>query len=529
MIPIPLEELHQAASVTWIAGAGHRTISSISTDTRDLRPGSLFVGLNGPNFHGSDFAEAALEAGAAAVVIEAPAELGAPAGPGAGSAVDAESALCALADRYAASVALVADSRAALGALGGLVRSRLSGSAVAITGSCGKTSTKAILAHMLGSGAEAGAVVASPKSFNNYVGVPRTLFLCERATRFAVLEVGTNAPGEIADLAAIARPDVAMITMIGRAHLEGLGDLEGVADEKGALLESINPKAPGAHAILNADCPMTPRLLGRVPDGVPVTTFGRASQAGVRARDIRLTARGTEFVLDVAPELTGDRASVVDRHVVVPLLGAHAVQNVVAALAAVLALEGDFDAALGSIATLEAEPHRLQPTVAGGVLVIDDAYNANPESMAAAVATLMGVERSTDAWPEEANGRHPKRILVAGAMGEMGHGAAQLHGESGAVAGASGIDGLFLTGDAADRPLLAAFREGAVAAGLDAGCIHLSDSLDETVAELCGVLRPGDLCLVKASRAARLERVASAVATRFSQGEPSTISPEAHA
>ncbi|MEM8712160.1 MAG: UDP-N-acetylmuramoyl-tripeptide--D-alanyl-D-alanine ligase [Planctomycetota bacterium] len=520
MIEISLTELHRAASVIWDAGDSGRTISSISTDTRELRPGSLFVGLDGPNFRGSEFAEAAFEAGAAAVIIQEPAsedEL-------------RVSQLTELADRYAGSVAVVADSRAALGALGSLVRQRLAGSAVAITGSCGKTSTKAILAHMLRGGAGAGnGVVASPKSFNNYVGVPRTLFLCERTTRFAVLEVGTNAPGEIADLAEIARPDVAMITMIGRAHLEGLGTLEGVADEKGALLESIDPGAKGARAILNADCPMTSRLLERVPEGVPVTTFGCSAQADVLASDVRLTARGTEFVLDIDPALTADRDPVSRLPIVVPLLGAHAVQNVVAALAAVLAVEGDLDAALDSIASLGAEPHRLQPTVAGGVLVIDDAYNANPESMAAAVATLMGVERSSDAWPREPGGEGPQRVLVVGAMGEMGDGAADLHAESGSVAGASGIDRLFLTGTAADAPLLAAFRDGAIGAGLDPGCIQLLESLEDTVDGLCRILRPGDICLVKASRAARLERVASAVATRFSAADPALPSPEAHA
>ncbi len=530
MIALPLAEIFHVAKVRWTSVGERnevllRNVSDVSTDTRELRPGSLFVGLPGPRFDGADFAEAALEAGASAVLVE-------------GSGEELLRRLAELSERYVAPVAVCDDTRAALGVIGALVRRSLGGRTLAITGSCGKTSTKAIVAHMLAAGVgPQPAVVASPKSFNNYIGVPRTLFLCERETQFAVLEVGTNACGEIADLAAIAQPDVAMITTIGRAHLQGLGCIEGVAGEKGALLESLDPARVGSTAVLNGDCPMTEQLMRRVPEGVRVLTFSARSEGvaldlrpAVHARNVRATARGTEFELFVdigqcpeAASMGEGAAALQGRHVVVPLLGAHAAANVAAALAAVIALGGDLGAALDSIPTLMAEPHRLQPTLAGGVLVIDDAYNANPESMSAAVQTLMGVERAPGAAAlaaEAAPSRLAERVLVVGAMGEMGAGRLELHHEVGALAGASGIDRLFITGEAADEDALGAVREGAEQAGMEPSRIHLGASVEETIQQLTGErlgLVAGDICLVKASRAARLERVAEALAEHFRQ------------
>ncbi|QDV08215.1 UDP-N-acetylmuramoyl-tripeptide--D-alanyl-D-alanine ligase MurF [Planctomycetes bacterium Poly30] len=529
MIEFSLAEIFQASKVTWQSSVARpevlaRGVTDVSTDTRELRPGSLFIGLPGPRFNGADFARAALDAGASAVLVEA-----------AEPRVRAE--LERLSEEFVAPVAVCPDARAALAAAGRIVRASLAGRTLGITGSCGKTSTKAIVAHMLRAGVQDAdrqdaTVVASPKSFNNYVGVPRTLLLCDRETRFAVLEIGTNAPGEIADLADIARPDVALITIIGRAHLERLGSLEGVAREKGALLEALDPAREGSAAVLNDDCPMTPALRQRVPAGVPILTFGcgtdssgnkgpHSARASVHADGVRATARGTEFELFIDPALTPGRF-ISGRHVVIPLLGAHAASNVTASLAAVLALGGDLEAALDSIGTLVAEPHRLQPTLAGGVLVIDDAYNANPESMGAAFRTLMAVERGLAPAASGAGVMHraPERVLVLGAMGEMGEAREALHREVGGLAGACGIDRLYLTGDRGDREALEAYREGALAAGLPSERIRLDLFLKSTVEALTAAgsgLASGDICLVKASRAAGLDRIAEAVARHFSQ------------
>ena len=526
MIPISLADLFTAAKATWSSTPASsealtRRIDAVSTDTRELRPGSLFIGLPGPRFNGADFANAALEAGASAVLVET-----------SGSADPGElEQLALLSERFVAPIAVCSDARAALGAIGQLVRRTSTAKAVAITGSCGKTSTKSIVAHMLRADCAQPetTVVASPKSFNNYIGVPRTLMLAEPSTEFMVIEVGTNGPGEIRDLAAIGEPNVALITTIGRAHLEGLGSVEGVADEKGALVASLDPSLDGSAAVLNADCPMLPRLLAHVPTGVDVLTFGVGAggqSASVLADAVKATARGTEFQLSIDPALTPGR-EITDRHVVVPLLGDHAAANVAASLAVVLALGGDLDAALDSIATLDAEPHRLQPTLAGGVLVIDDAYNANPQSMAAAIRTLIGLERATAPAASSAQGLS-QRVLVAGAMGEMGDGRLALHREVGGMAGASGIDRLILAGEHYDHDALVAMGEGAVASGMAPGKVQLCRSVSSAIAALTAPdtgLASGDICLVKASRAARLERVVEALAGHFSQDEMSMGNP----
>ncbi len=524
MIQLPLLEVFDAAGVTWtspsLGGNAERCkIDAVSTDTRELRAGSLFLALSGPRFDGANFAGAALDAGASAVLVQE-------------SSPEARAELVRLSELHQKPIAICPDTRSALGSIGRMIRRRSSAQAVAITGSCGKTSTKSVVAHMLraADGASAATVVASPKSFNNFIGVPRTLMLTEDATEFMVLEVGTNGPGEIAGLAAIAEPDVALITTIGRAHLEGLCSVEGIADEKGALLASLDPSGGTATAVLNADCPMMPRLLERVPEGARVLTFGYRSPVhgegavppSVCAANVRATPRGTEFQLFVEGALTPD-VEIQGRDVVVPLLGDHAAVNVCASIAAVIALGGDLEAALGSIATLEAEPHRLQPTVAGGVLVIDDAYNANPQSMAAAIRTLMGVERSA-ASTETAAGvvsdqRSPQRVLVAGAMGEMGDCRLDLHREVGEMAGASGIDRLFLTGEPQDQDALAAMAEGAIAKGMAPGRVHLCGNVPGAIDALTASdvrLVRGDICLVKASRAVGLERVVEALTEHFS-------------
>lgn len=551
MIKLSLHEIFASAGVTWVSDAASadgsaRFIDAVSTDTRQLRPGSLFVALPGPRFNGADFASAALEAGASAVLVQESGE-------------GVLATLAALNERYGVPIAACPDTREALGKIGSMVRRRSTAKALAITGSCGKTTTKAMVAHMLraGSSRPDEAIVSSPKSFNNYIGLPHTLMLTEATTEFMVLEVGTNGPGEIAELAAIAEPNVAMITTIGRAHLEGLGSVKGIADEKGALLASLDPHSEESVAILNADCPMMPRLLARVPEGVPVLTFGcltseecaDAILPSVYAVDVQATLRGTEFKLSVDSELTPG-FEIEGRDIVVPLLGVHTAANIVASLASVLALGGDLEAALDSIETLEAEPHRLQPTLAGEVLVIDDSYNANPQSMAAAIRTLTAVDRaaalngslrvaaqgqgrrparvptkfaSSPAGPQDAEkteGRRPERVLVAGAMGEMGERRLALHREVGEMAGASGIDRLFLAGESHDQDALAAMAAGAVAEGMAPDKVHLCRTLPGAIDALTASesrLNSGDICLVKASRSAGLERVVAALARHFNE------------
>ena len=493
MIPVPLADLHDACGVRWAAGpevAGETMIEGVTTDSRGDVEGKLFVGIPGPRFDGARFAAGAVEGGARAVLVEE------------GEGV--EEALLELA-KEGVSVATCADALAALGAMASLVRERSAATVVGITGSCGKTSTKEILATLLGA---SGEVRASRASFNNHIGVPLTLLEVTSTARTLIVEIGTNQPGEIAPLAALARPEVAIVTNVGRSHLEGLGSLAGVAREKGALVASLSS---GGTAILNADCASTPELRARAAEGVRVITFSAAGRAGagLQATELEIGIDGTRFRLggDVIPDaLRG-------REVTVPLLGEHAVANLLAALAATIAVGADLGAALEAVQLLRPAPHRLEVSRASGVMIIDDAYNANPESVAAATGLLARVQ------PGEPGAR---RWLVLGEMGELGPGSAALHREAGELVAAEGIDRLLVVGPAGPGEPLAALLEAAAGAGvlaehaasIEEGARRLSDPTDG--------LRAGDAALFKASRAAGLEALADQVrASLHARANPS--------
>ncbi|MEM9382097.1 MAG: UDP-N-acetylmuramoyl-tripeptide--D-alanyl-D-alanine ligase, partial [Planctomycetota bacterium] len=445
-------------------------------------PGSLFVGIPGPRYDGAEFAGAAVDAGAVCVVAAD--------GPG------VRERLGALAEARGVLVATTDDVVRALAELGRAVRERLSARVVAITGSNGKTSTKEVLGHLL---AASRRTVLSPASYNNHIGVPRTLFLADDATEALVLEVGTSAPGEIAALASIARPDVAVVTHCGRAHLERLGSVEGVAREKGALVEAVDPAfATRPVAVLNRDCPRTPLLLERVREGVRLITFSASGDpsASVLARDATPARGGSTFVLDGPAVPAAHRGARVE----VPLLGEHAVANVLAALAAVIAADADLGAALAAVDGLAPAPHRLEPHRAGGVLVVDDAYNANPDSMRAAIEVLARQRVETDPV-----GRRGRRVLVAGEMGELGELSTSLHRSTGEAARTLGVDLVVGVGGGAAVSALLAGAGGpgdgtASAAGIDEAAALLLEGSQR--------LRAGDVVLVKASRAVGLDRLA---------------------
>ncbi len=477
MIPVRLDELHAACGVLWSAehpGAGERLITGVTTDSRGDVGGKLFLGIPGPRFDGARFAAGAVEGGAAAVLVED--------GPG------VQESLEALLAGTAVSVATCADAVAALGAMAAAVRARSGAKVIGITGSCGKTSTKEILATLLGATSE---TCASRASFNNHIGVPLTLLGVTPSAESLIVEIGTNHPGEIAPLARLARPEIAIVTNVGRSHLEGLGSLAGVAEEKGALVAALSE---GGTAILNADCPSTPALCSRAAAGVHVVTFSAAGApgAGLRARDLEVHAGGTRFVLDGAAVPEEERGRVVT----LPLLGEHAVANVLAGLAAVIASGGDLGGCLGAVDRLRPAPHRLEASTANGVMIIDDAYNANPESVAAATRLLARVR------PDAQAGR---RWLALGEMGELGADSIALHREAGELAASEPIDRLLVVGQAEPGSPLAALLEGARAAGLHAEHASSIEGGARRLTEHEDGLSPGDILLVKASRAAGLE------------------------
>jgi len=461
-------EVLDATGAAPLAGERERRLGGVSTDSRTLGPDELFVALSGERHDGNAFALDAVARGARALLLR-----GAPGDP----ATDTLVAEVRRVSGGAAAVAVVVDPLRALADLARWRRGRFRGPVIGVTGSSGKTSTKETLATLLG---EVALVAKSPASFNNAIGVPRTLLDARADAEVLVLEIGTNHHGEIAALCEIAQPTDAIVTGIGHAHLEGLGSQDGIAREKGALPASL---PPGGVCVLPHDDKYRDELAART--AARVVTFGERDGADVVAAGAWLHAEGTSFLL--RGPLIG-----AERQVTVPLLGGHAARNVAAALAMGAALGHPLERLLAGLPRLAAARGRLQRLSAGGVTFLDDSYNANPDSVRAGLAVL----RSLPAR---------RRIFVFGGMLELGASSERLHCDLGEAV-ASAADILVTVGDL-PRPTAL----GARAAGLGEHQLVEARNVDEAVGALTALVAPGDVVLVKASRAARLERVAEAL------------------
>lgn len=445
-----IDDVMRATGALCARGDQRRLVHGVSTDSRSLKSGELFVALSGPNFDGNRFATTALERGASGVIVS-----------------DA-SAIPPVLARDAA-VLVHPDPRRALATLARWYRDTLSARVVGITGSCGKTTTKNVLVELL---ATRFATVGSPSSFNNDVGVPHTLFLADADTEALVVELGTNRPGEIATLCDIARPDAGIVTTIGASHLEGLGSVDGVAREKSALAQAV---AESGFVVLNADNGWTPWVKQRTK--ARVLTFSIDGTGEFDARDVWFHPGGTTFRL-------------FGREITSPLLGLHNVQNLLAALAACHGLGLELDDVLPAVPRLKAGRGRLDRIHVGRLTLIDDSYNANPESARASVRVLQGLHG------------HRRRVLVLGEMLELGPRAAELHYEIGAEAARSGIDLLVLVGE-----LARAAAAGALESGLDAERVIHLDDVEEAEKRVPPLLAAGDVVLVKGSRRTGLDRL----------------------
>jgi UDP-N-acetylmuramoyl-tripeptide--D-alanyl-D-alanine ligase len=451
----------RATGARMLVGDPELALAGVSTDTRTLRPGDVFVALTGPNFDGNRFAAQAAAAGAAALClsegsrpIECPADV---------------------------ALVLHPDPRRALGALGAWYRSTLAATVVGVTGSTGKTTTKNVLRELL---APRFPLVASPSSFNNDIGVPHTLLLADEGTRLIVVEMGTNHPGEIAALCRLARPDIGVITNVGAAHLAGLGSLEGVAREKGALAEAL---PEGGLCVLNAATRQRAELAARTR--ARVTTFSVEGSGTARgeldARGLFFHSGGTTF------ELNG-------RVVTSPLVGTHNVENLLAALCVAQGLGFELDELLPAVAHLRPTHGRMERIELDGVTLFDDCYNANPQSLRAAVRVLAGLHG------------YRRRVLVMGDMLELGERSADLHRELGREAARAGVDSILLVGTHVE-----AAASGAREAGLGRESLVHFASAEEAALGATRLVRPGDVVLVKGSRGMALECVVSALKRRF--------------
>jgi UDP-N-acetylmuramoyl-tripeptide--D-alanyl-D-alanine ligase len=420
-----------------------------STDSRQTNAGEAFLALRGPRFDGHEFVAFALERGATAVVVDENVTL-----PGGVACIR------------------VGDGLGALGDLAAARRRTLPLRVVGVTGSNGKTTTKEMIAAVLSAG---GAKVAKSRGTeNNLVGLPHTLLRLSGDEDFAVLEMGMNRPGEIWRLAEIARPDVGVITNVGPAHLEGVGSLANVAAAKEELALGL---APAGILIVSA----TDRRLVAIAERFTGRKVLVGGNGALRALSSSPTGKGQNVELLVE----GRRASVE-----LGIRGSHNVENALLAIAAGLALGVDLDVALAGLATFTPPAMRLQVVeTPNGARILNDAYNANPASMEAALAVLA-------AEP----GR--RKLAVLGEMWELGAEAASYHRQVGAAAARAHVDGLLAVGRYGVE-----MAAGAVEAGLPSALVECCESAADAAARLASRLTDGDVVLVKGSRGAKMEEI----------------------
>ena len=493
MIPLSLSEVADATGGRPLDGPADVTVTAgVTTDSRQIEAGALFGAVRGARADGHDFLAQVLDAGAAGALVDR---------RFAGS--DAHRTLLATHPDAESRLVEVEDPISALGALARVslarLRERRTVHVVGITGSVGKTTTKDLVAAVLrgDTPAEDPAIISPPGSFNNELGLPLTVLRATEATDVLVLEMGADHVGNIDVLTSIAPPDVAVVLAIARAHLGEFGGIEAVARAKS---EMVTGALPGATVVLNADDPRVAAFVeladrdreGRQLDAPRrVVRYGCGPEAcaaenAVTARDVRVDASGrAHFLLCRGEEELGE--------VHLGLVGAHHVSNALAAAAITLALgvePADVVARLGAAA---ASPHRMAVTERhDGVLVIDDAYNANPDSMRAALAALDTLAQARS-----------RRIAVLGVMLELGDASQEEHRSVGAEAARRGVDVVIAVGEFADDYLTGAMNAGTPT--LSAAAVATAE---EAEALLAKVVRPGDVVLFKGSNGSGLWRLA---------------------
>ena len=456
MNPLTVSQIAQFAGASLESGDGTVMINKISTDSRTIKPGELFVALRGENFDAHDFVESAAKSLAAGALVDRNWSGHVPRNFALIRATDTLHAYQQLAANYRRSLTL---------------------KVLAITGSNGKTSTKDFAASVL---ARKFRVTKTEGNFNNHVGLPRTILEAKSKDDVAVWEIGMNHPGEIAALSKIAAPGAAIITNIGVAHIEFMGSREAIAKEKGALAEAVQPHGT---VILNTDDSFSEEIAARTRAKV---VFAGTTGGTVRAIEVRQSADGSEFtILEGAHRCRAQ----------LPVAGLHMVQNALLAVAAGRAFGLSIEECAAGLAAAPLTKARLQIKEVGGVHFLDDSYNANPDSMKAALRTL--VELDTEG----------KRMAVLGEMRELGAESERGHREVGETAGTLGIDQLITIGDAAEF-----IAQGARTAGLNK--VSSAQSTAEAADLLGEIAEPGDLVLIKGSRLARTEEVIEAFANR---------------
>lgn len=441
----------------------------VNTDSRTLQPGQIFLAIRGDKFDGHDYLKAADAAGAPLLIVD-------------------RSPDPALLAELRCAVLLVPDAPAALSRIAAAYRRTIQARIIGVTGSVGKTGTKQLL-HAVLCSAYRGK--SSPKSFNNHIGVPLTILSVEPADQFVVVEIGTNAPGEIAALAKIVQPDIAVITHIGASHLAGLGSVQGVLKEKTALLSHLKP---GGLAIVNGDVPALCDYRKIAPNMI---RFGRGESCELRLTGYTGSPAGGEFEVNNR------------RRYQIPLLGEHNALNALAAIAVGRHMNLTDDQIASGLARAAPPNMRLNLRKVGDparpLTLLDDSYNANPESMRASLKVLADLPTAG------------RRVAILGDMAELGSHGPDLHRALGDAVTQSKIDLAIFIGPMSMFAAETAIRRW------PASRLHAipawSDKIPDQVARL---LEPGDLVLIKASRSTGLERLIPAIELAFANSQHET-------
>lgn len=471
MIELPAAQIAQVVEGEIHADRtdSRRVVRGAVWDSRAVEEDNVFFAFPGEKADGNDYIAAAIQAGAGSVVCTR----------------EPDSSLLAIAGEFACPVIVVSDTRAAFTDLARFWRRKLHAVVVGVTGSSGKTSTKDFLRSVL---SQRFKTVATAGNHNNEIGVPATVLSAGLDTEVLIVEMGMRGEGQIASLCELAHPGIGVVTNIGVSHLELLGSQDAIARAKGELFAAL-PKT--GLAVVNVDDPYTPYLIehsGLLSRGVKSIGFGFSEEADVRAAE-------PSFDFSACPSFEMSIVGQPPVQVKLALPGRHSVSDALAAAAVGKYL--GLSAAEIAKGLSETKPTGMRMEVVHsrkGVTVVDDAYNANPDSMRASLATLAQMD---------CTGR---RVAVLGDMGELGHDGRFMHEEVGRVAAKSNLDLLICVGTLSEG-----IRDGALWAGMEASKVEWFGTLDEAAAYLSSTLAEGDLVLVKASRFMEFERIVKGI------------------
>lgn len=457
-IPWTADEIMKATGGVVVSGKNKQTFTGVSIDSRAITAGELFVAIKGINHDGHNFAEEVIAQGIKGLVI---------------NKQKTEEILCDRLINPDVFCVEVDDTTKALGDLAAYNRTRADVSVIAITGSNGKTSTKEMTKAIVSRRFD---TLSTTGNLNNEIGLPLTLLRLSPSHKWAVVELGMNHPGEIAKLAEICKPDIGLITNIGRAHLEGLKSIEGIMNAKGELLNGIKPDGT---AVLNADDERVMHLARKTTRNV--ICFGLSKNALIQASSVEIKETSTSFILKLPDESI---------RVELPVTGQFMVSNALAAASVGYLLKfSAYDIKTGLENFTPAKGRMNISTLQNGITIIDDSYNANPDSMEAAIRSLSGFKGKK------------RGALVAGDMLELGMYSESLHKKIGELCAESGIERLYATGQ-----FSANIAAGAIIGGMDISSVF-TGSQEDILSDLKEWLKPEDWILIKGSRAMGMEKI----------------------